>query len=406
MITKILGGGKEVGRVGLLNKLDDVLFLIDYGFMPQEPPQYPIESSEVKNAFLTHAHIDHSGMIPWLCSRYNTKVFTTPLTAEIAEILYKDSLKLAYAKGHPFPYGEKEVDIANDRFVYYEQNDGFEVNGFEFRFHPAGHIPGSVIVEMVDPEIVFACDINTIDTNLIKGAKPVKCRTLFIEGTYAGINHPDRNEMEKEFIDEVEDILRKGGKVVIPAFAVGRTQEMALILDRIGEEIWLDGMGYKISEIMLKHKDYIKNPDKLRKIFEEINFVYSNRGRKLALKSGLILTTSGMMNGGPVIWYIDKIKDDPKSAVIITGYQVEGTNGRMLLENREIDLYGIKTRVNCKVKYYDFSAHAGHGELLKFIKESSPENVVLFHSENPEELAEEIDFANVYIPENGEEIKI
>ena len=406
MVTKILGGGREVGRVGLLNKLDDIIFLVDYGFMPQEPPQYPIESSEVKNAFLTHAHIDHSGMIPWLCSRYNTKIFTTRLTAEIAEILYKDSLKLAYAKGHPFPYGENELDIINDRFVYYEQNESFELNGFEFRFHPAGHIPGSVIVEMVDSEVVFACDINTIDTNLIEGAKPVKCRTLFIEGTYAGINHPDRNEMEKEFIDEIEDILRKGGKVVIPAFAVGRTQEIALILDRMGEEIWLDGMGYKISEIMLKYRDYIKNPEKLRKIFEDINFVYSNRGRKLALKSGLILTTSGMMNGGPVIWYIDKIKDDPKSAVIITGYQVEGTNGRMLLENREIDLYGIKTKVNCKVKYYDFSAHAGHNELLKFIKESSPENVVLFHSENPEELAEEIDFANIYIPENGEEIKI
>ena len=104
--------------------------------------------------------------------------------------------------------------------------------------------------------------------------------------------------------------------------------------------------------------------------------------------------------------YIDKIKDDTKSAVIITGYQVEGTNGRMLLENREIDLYGIKTRVNCKVKYYDFSAHAGHNELLKFIKKCSPENVILIHSENPEKLAEEIDFAEVYIPENGEEIKI
>ncbi|HEC76587.1 MAG TPA: MBL fold metallo-hydrolase [Thermoplasmatales archaeon] len=406
MITKILGGGREVGRVGLFNKFDGIEFLVDYGFMPQEPPKYPIESPEIRNAFLTHAHIDHSGMMPWLCSRYNTNVFSTRLTAEIAEILYRDSLKLAYAKGRSFPYGENEVEIINDRFVYYEQNDRFLINDFEFHFHPAGHIPGSVLVEMVDSEVAFACDINTIDTNLVEGAKPVKCRTLFIEGTYAGVNHPDRDEMEKEFIDEIEDILKRGGKVIIPAFAVGRTQEIALILDRMGEEIWLDGMGYKISEIMLKYRQYIKNTDRLKKIFEEINFVYSGHGRKLALKSGLILTTSGMVNGGPVIWYIDKIKDDPKSAVIITGYQVEGTNGRMLLENREIDLYGIKTKVNCKVKYYDFSAHAGHNELLKFIKGCSPENVVLFHSENPEKLAEEIDFAEVYIPENGEEIKI
>ena len=112
-----------------------------------------------------------------------------------------------------------------------------------------------------------------------------------------------------------------------------------------------------------------------------------------------------MMNGGPVLWYVDKIKDDPKSAVIITGYQVEGTNGRMLLEQKEIELYGVKTKVDCQVKFYDFSAHAGHSQLVKFIKDCSPENVIIFHSENPEAIAEEID-ARIYIPENGEEIEV
>ena len=91
--------------------------------------------------------------------------------------------------------------------------------------------------------------------------------------------------------------------------------------------------------------------------------------------------------------------------MIITGYQVEGTNGRMLLEHGEIDIYGIKTKVNCQVKFYDFSAHAGHSQLVEFINKCSPENVVIVHSENPEMLAEDID-ANIYMPKNGEKIKI
>ncbi len=406
MRTTILGGGKEVGRVGLFNEFENGKLLIDYGLTPEEPPKYPMESPPVKHAILTHAHLDHSGMIPWICSRYNTKVFSTRLTAEISEILYRDTLKIADARGHPFPYGENELNISMHKFEYIEQHEEILLNGFKIRFHPAGHIPGSVMVEIKDLGILYACDINTIDTNLLKGAKPVKCNTLFIEGTYAGVEHPDRRELEKQFLDEVDDIVNRGGKVIIPAFAVGRTQELAMILHRSGHEVWLDGMGAKIADIMLKHKGYIKHPEKLKKAIGEMNLVYSNHGKKLALKSGIILTTSGMMNGGPVLWYVDKIKDDPKSAVIITGYQVEGTNGRMLLENREIELYGIRTKVNCQVKFYDFSAHAGHSQLVNFIKSCSPENVVIFHSDNPQALAEEIDSANIYIPSNGEEIKI
>ncbi|RLB60131.1 MAG: MBL fold metallo-hydrolase, partial [Deltaproteobacteria bacterium] len=240
---------------------------------------------------------------------------------------------------------------------------------------------------------------------LLHGAKPVKAKTLFIEGTYAGTEHPDRKQLEKEFLDEIEDTVKKGGKVVIPAFAVGRTQELAILLYEAGYEVWLDGMGSKIAELIIKHGNCIKSPKKLNKAMKSMNIVYSNHGRKLALKSGIVLTTSGMLNGGPVLWYIDKIKDDSKSAVFITGYQVEGTNGRMLLEKKEVNIYGVRERVDCRVKFFDFSAHAGHSQLVNFVKSVSPENVVIFHSENPEALADEIN-ANVIIPENEKEIEI
>ncbi|MEM2259053.1 MAG: MBL fold metallo-hydrolase [Nitrososphaerota archaeon] len=402
MIATFLGGGREVGRVGIFLEIENKKILIDYGISPQNPPTYPIESPPVKYVILSHAHLDHSGMIPWICRRYNTKVFSTKLTRELSQILFYDTLKIADASGYPFPYDANDIEIANQNFFDSENKVDIDKE-IEINFYSAGHIPGSTMIKINDT--LFACDINTIETRLLHGVKPVKCRNLFIEGTYAGVEHPDRKELEKKFIDDVEDVVNKGGKAIIPAFAVGRTQEVAMILTEKEQEVWMDGMGYQISEIFLDNARYIKSPQKLRKAIEKINFVYSNHGKKLALKAGIVITTSGMMNGGPVLWYIDKIKDDPKSAVFITGYQVEGTNGRRLLDSREIDLYGVVRKVNCQVKFYDFSAHASHSQLVKFIKDCNPENVVIFHSEKPELIAQEID-VQTYTPKNGEKIEI
>jgi len=407
MKVQFLGGGDEVGRVGILVEHEDSRLLFDYGLTPERPPKYPQQSPEIDFAFLSHAHLDHSGMIPWLCSRYDVPVFSTPLTKAISEILFKDTLKIADANGYPFPYSEMDVLNSSEKFVDVSPDERKDINGMEMVFHPAGHIPGSIMFEMKDAGILFACDINTIETRLMKGAKPVKCQTLFMEGTYAGKNHPSREQLEKEFLDAIDDIVKHGGLAVVPAFAVGRTQEMALILRDKGYEIWLDGMGDKIADILLKYPDYIKSPQELKKSMKSLNIVYSNKGRKMALSGDVILTTSGMMNGGPVLWYVDKIKDDKKSAVILTGYQVEGTNGRNLMERREIELYGVKMKVNCGVKFFDFSAHAGHSQLVSFAKECSPEKVIIFHSDDASPLADEIEnFATVYTPKNGEILKI
>jgi putative mRNA 3-end processing factor len=114
-----------------------------------------------------------------------------------------------------------------------------------------------------------------------------------------------------------------------------------------------------------------------------------------------------MLDGGPVLWYLEQIKEDPRSAILLTGYQIPGTNGRQLLEHGAIDIKGVKERINCEVKYFDFSAHAGHSELVKFAKDCKPEKIVLFHSDNRDVLAEELkDFAEVYLPENKRELSL
>jgi len=407
MEVEFLGGGEEVGRLGIFVRSNDIPILFDYGLTPGEPPEYPKQSPAVDSVFLSHAHLDHSGMIPWLSIRYDAPVFSTIVTQEVSKLLFKDTLKIAGASGYPFPYGEMDVNRAIENFSTIEPSQTVEMSGIEVEFHSSGHIPGSLMFELKNEDALFACDINTIDTRLLKGAKPVKCKTLFLEGTYSGQEHPERKQLEREFIDKIDEIVDRGGKAIIPAFAVGRSQEMAIILMDSGYDVWLDGMSSKVTEILLEYPEYIRSEKDLRKAMESLRVVYSNRGRALAMKGDIIITTSGMMNGGPVLGYVDKLCNDGKSAIILTGYQVEGTNGRRLLETGEIKMYGITKKVNCDIEFFDFSAHAGHSQLVEFARKCSPEKVVIFHSENPEPLAEEIkDFADVYIPKNGEKFEI
>ncbi len=407
MDIEFLGGGEEVGRLGIFARMNGNSMLFDYGLTPGEPPEYPKQSPPVDFVFLSHAHLDHSGMIPWLSHRYDMPIFSTIVTQEVSKLLFRDTLKIAEINGYPFPYDKMDVSQTLKNFSTVNISQSVDVGNITVQFHSSGHIPGSVMFEVNDSGTLFACDINTADTKLLKGANPVKCKTLFLEGTYSGKDHPDREQLRKEFIDKVDDVITRRGKVIIPAFAVGRSQEIAMILMDSGCDIWLDGMGSKVADILLNHPGCIRSQKDLKKAMNNLKVVYSNKGRELAMKGDVVITTSGMMNGGPVLGYVDKIRDDRKSAIILTGYQVDGTNGRKLLEDGEIDMYGVKRKVNCDIESFDFSAHAGHSQLVEFAKKCSPESVVIFHSEDPSPLAEDImDFANVHTPKNGEQLDI
>lgn len=407
MDIEFLGGGEEVGRLGIFARINGNSMLFDYGLTPGEPPEYPKQSPPVDFVFLSHSHLDHSGMMPWLSRRYDMPIYSTAVTQEISKLLFNDTLKIADANGYPFPYEKRDVKQAIKNFSTVNFGQTIEIGNITVEFHSSGHIPGSLMFEVKDSGTLFACDINTGDTRLLRGAKPVKCETLFLEGTYSGKDHPPRAQLERDFLDRIDEVVSRGGEVIIPAFAVGRSQEIAMILMDSGYDVWLDGMGSKVTDILLNHPEYIKSRGNLKKAMDSLKVVYSNRGRALAMNGDVIITTSGMMNGGPVLGYVDKIKDDKKSAIMLTGYQVDGTNGRKLLEGGEIEMYGLNRKINCDVDFFDFSAHAGHSQLVEFARDCSPENVVIFHSEDPMPLADDIkDFANVYTPKNGEKFEI
>ncbi len=406
MNLRFLGGGNEVGRVGILLQSNGQQILIDYGMTPENPPKFPQPAPFVDNLFLSHAHLDHSGMIPWMVSTYGTNIYSTSITSDIAHILFKDALKIADIEGHLIPYTKMDIGKVLRKSNKFNYGETIAINGLNCTGHSAGHIPGSLMFE-INNHILVTGDFNTIDTHLLKGAQPIKSDILFLEGTYSGTNHPYRPQLEKEFLDRIDDTLKKNGTVIIPAFAVGRAQELSMVLLGSGYDVWLDGMGKKIGQIFLNHPEFLVHPKKLENALDQVKKVYSSHMRKQALKGEIILTTSGMLEGGPVLWYINNIADNPKSSIILTGHQVEGTNGRMLLDNQTINLFGVLKKVSCQVDYFDFSAHAGHSQLIQFARDCHARQVVIYHSDNPAPLAEAIsDFAEVIIPQNNQEIEL
>ena len=147
---------------------------------------------------------------------------------------------------------------------------------------------------------------------------------------------------------------------------------------------------------------------KLKKSMSQTRVVRNSAERKHAEESEVVVTTSGMLDGGPILEYLRSKRADKDSAVLLTGYQVEDTNGRRLQETGEILIGGSLVKIECEVGFYDFSAHADHLELMRFIKECSPETVVLCHGDNREALAADLEAEDfdVYVPMEGETIEL
>lgn len=409
MNIQFLGGVNEVGRLGMLLRDRSQTFLFDYGISPTRPPQYPLPTPPIHRAFLSHAHVDHSGMMPWMSSRYDPPIMATRSTASVSGLLTRDSLKVARAEGYTEHFTRKDIASMEDAFELVSFGSVRRDDGFDMGFHSAGHIPGATMFHLTgDADLLFTGDINTIDTRLVRGCKPVQCDTLIMESTYAGRDHPDRKNMEKEFLESVDEIISRGGIVVIPAFAVGRSQELMHLLADSPYEIWFDGMGKAVTRMYLDHPEFLNDPGSLERAFHRVNIVHSFYGRKHALKGDIIITTSGMLDGGPVLYYLEQLRKDPLCALFLTGYQVKGTNGHQLLETGRIDIRGVQEKVEMDVRFFDFSAHAGHIQLREFANRCGPQRIILFHSDQREILAADLreDGFEVILPETRDTIDL
>ncbi|MCX8172607.1 MAG: MBL fold metallo-hydrolase, partial [Archaeoglobaceae archaeon] len=290
-------------------------------------------------------------------------------------------------------------------------NESVEVSGFEVEFFNAGHVPGSVSAHIRNNvNILYSGDIKLEETRLLEKADLNFPETdiLIVESTYYGVEHPERKELEKRFVESVLETVERGGHAIIPAFAVGRTQEVLMILESYGITPYVDGLGKEVFKLLERHPDYLKDPKALRRAFKNAEWVEWKKREDVLKEPAVIVTTAGMLNGGPAIFYISKIYEDPKSKLLITSYQVEGTNGDMALRYGMINLGTRTVRLKMKVEQYDFSAHADDKQLKEFVKivaNKGAEVVFTMHGEKCEEFASWIRQnigVDAFAPKNGE----
>lgn len=404
-----LGGAREVGRLGLVLGAGTSRLLLDYGLAPEDPPRYPKPAPPVAAALVTHAHLDHAGMMPAIAHEYSAPIYGTGPTLDTADLLCQDCLKVHRLEGYSAPYKDFAVDQMGANARPIRLRSPFEVQDWQIQAEDSGHIPGSCMFRLQagGSSVLFTADVNTTETQLVEPAEPIACDTLILEGTYAGREHPPRAQTESEFKDKVRATVETGGTCIIPAFAVGRTQEVLLVLDEmdLDNPVYLDGMGSRVTELFLRHPFFLKDSDRLQRVYNDAIQVRGNRMRREASKPGnIVVTTSGMLDGGPVISHLKRTHDDPNNSVLLTGYQVEGTNGRRLVEEGRVDLDGEVVNVNATVDHFDFSGHAGHSELVAFAEGCRPETIVVCHSDEPDKLVDDLESVakRVIAPSTGE----
>ncbi|MHA1724916.1 MAG: MBL fold metallo-hydrolase [Promethearchaeota archaeon] len=382
-----LGSCREVGRAGILiTSNNGRKFILDYGigFQGKERLPLPVDVKNLKGVALTHAHIDHSGALPKLYKEKQVPLYTNPISLRISEILIKDLLNISK---YNFQFGYRELEKLRNNACFLEEGIRQKIDeNFYITFINAGHIPGSVsiLIEVDGKNILYSGDINTQSTNLcfpthIDHLPPIDC--LIIESTYALKTHPNREMLEKTFVDKISNLISNGGRVLIPAFAVARSQEVLLILHKYNyyDQIYVDGLSRKICTIYLNYPEALKDYKIYKKVLKKIKFVSRQVDRvSIKKKNAVFIVSSGMLKGGAVMEYLKTILRDPLSAIYIVGYQVENSPGRTLLDKgyfnfkrdhgRSVeDISQIKVEAKCEYEYFDFSSHADGSQLLDYV---------------------------------------
>jgi putative mRNA 3-end processing factor len=407
-----MGAGGEVGRSAFF--IDEKI-LLDYGIKPTDPPGYPQGSPRPDIVVVSHGHLDHCGVVPNLMDLEPT-VIATPPTKHLTNLLAEDTMEIADGNGTIAPFDPVDIRMLQRMTREVDYLDAFERDGYTITLLDAGHIPGSALTYLEDgrKSLLYTGDIKNSDTRLLRGSKIhyPEATALMIESTYFGRDHPDRARLEERFIESIRYTLDIGGNVVIPGFAIGRTQEILLVLKEYGVRSYVDGMGVEVTDIFLKDPEYLRDPGRLRSAYGYATTVKPGMRKAVLSEPSVVVTTAGMLNGGPVLSYLKRMADNPKNKLMLTGYQVENTNGRSALQNGYVELDGEVLPLRCGVEQYSFSAHSGDSELKAIVKhmvDKGCEHVICVHGDHTQEFADWITAEHgvkAYAPKVGDELVI
>ena len=449
--VKFLGGARSVTGSKYLLEVDDFNLLIDCGLFQglkelrrRNWDPFPIPPDKIDAVILTHAHIDHTGYLPRLVDEgFSGPIYCTYPTFDLVKILLLDSAKLqeeeaqfAKRKGYsrhenPKPlYGTREAEKVFPLMKSLGYKKTININEqISIRFQDAGHILGSAIVEMdlkgdsQNKKIVFSGDLGRYEQPVFYDPTPIKeADVLFIESTYG-----DRESLEEDVALEMENIINEtveaGGHLIIPAFAVGRTQVVIyyirelMIQGRIPEmPIYVDSpMAISVTDLYKRNPTCHKLRDgRKESIFDykHIKYQRSQQTSKLLneqKKSAIIISASGMATGGRVLHHLYHRLPNEKDTILFVGFQAVGTRGRRLLDGEPmVKIFGQEVPVKAKIKrIYGLSAHADRSELFRWLDnfEDSPKFTFIIHGEPESAMAfaeaiqERLDWYHVKVPD-------
>ncbi len=415
-----LGGYRQVGRSSTLVQTPYSRILIDMGVDVgsageeshpfTDVPEFDLE--KIDAVIASHAHLDHVGYIPWLYEQgYKGPLYCTAPTRDLMVLLCLDYIDVCQREGKDVFYTKKAIEKAVKHSIVLNYGEVSDITAdARLTFQPSGHLLGSSLVHLHIGEglhnILYTSDFKFGPSRLFEPAFTgfQRVETLITESTYGGPNDilPPRREAEKKLLDVIERTMNRGGKVLIPVFAVGRGQEIMALLanSNFKHKVYIEGMIWAATAIHTAYPEYLskymqksifhygKNPF-ISEIFHHV--VPKERAGVIdSAEPAVVLATSGMLIGGPALEYLKALASDKKNTLLFVGYQGEGTLGRRIQRGwKEIPLPAVEGRrkaleIKMEVETaHGLTGHSGRNQLISYVHRlaSRPERVVVQHGE-------------------------
>lgn len=423
-----LGGFKEVGRSCMLLQTNNSNILLDVGLnadTSDSTKSYPylnamgLQLDQIDAVIISHAHLDHQGFLPYLYAYgYDGPTYCTPPTRDLMVLLQQDCINVMAQDGKNPPYSEKDIKKMLNHVIVRKFGEVTDITPkIRFTFHNAGHILGSAMVHLHIGDglhnVVYTGDIKFGRTNLFDQAdiRFPRVDTILMESTYGGPMDakPRLEESEQKLVNVIRETIANRGKVLIPVLAVGRAQEIMLIIEKYLRSddvpIYIDGMVREASAIHTVYPEYLRRDVQRRILQNDSPFdkpIFRSAigmDRKSIVEDNepaIIVATSGMLSGGPSVEFLKLMAGDPKNALMFVGYQAPLSLGRKLLNGeREVPILNNNKldslKVNLKVANVDgFSGHSDRTQLINFARAIKPRPSKFFMLHGEESKCEDL----------------
>ena len=408
-----LGGFGEVGRSAILIQTNESNVLLDCGVKPSSKyDEYPFfdikdfDIDELDAVIITHAHLDHCGFVPFLYKwGYRGPVYVTEPTLYLMKLLQEDYIDVNLKEGKMVPYTKKDISTEVIHIIPLRYGEVTDIApDIKLTFHNAGHVLGSAMAHLHIGNglynIVYTGDFKFGRTRLLERAdyRFPRAEVLIMESTYGGKDDimMSRENTEKTFLSIVNETIKRNGIVLIPVLGIGRAQEIMVVLaDAIKNKlipevpIFIEGMIGEATAIHTTYPEYLSRIIKEKIYYEESPFmsdffeIVKSSERHLDIvetRPSIVMATSGMLIGGPVLSYLKLLANDPRNSLIFVSYQVEGTLGRKILQGlKEIPFVSPEgkteiAKLNMQTYIVNgFSGHSDRNQLISYV------NHLLFH---------------------------